>query len=169
MDFCNEISLSSFILTFYRISIYDLWFIGNAVVNSWKRDGILTTSSLSLSLSSFFEHSNSWNLTPRSRNGIVSMYLTFLGSSFLQKPINAPDACLHFPLVRDRGGILFEIKMKNCEYSVSIYFSSAIPLSLSFYLKLFETQTKEYLKKKKKKGKVFPFPSKILNLIKKKE
>ena len=53
MDFCNEISLSSFILTFYRISIYDLWFIGNAVVNLWKRDGILTTSSLSLSLSLF--------------------------------------------------------------------------------------------------------------------
>lgn len=63
---------------------------------------------------------------------------------FLQKPINAPDACLYFPLVR----ILFEIKMKNCEYSVSIYFSSAI--SLSLFLR-FETQIKEYLKKKKKK------------------
>lgn len=62
---------------------------------------------------------------------------------FLQKPINAPDACLYFPLVR----ILFEIKMKNCEYSVSIYFSSAI--SLSLFLR-FETQIKEYLKKKKK-------------------
>lgn len=35
------------------LSNLDLWFmvyIGNAVVNSWKRDGILTTSSLSLSL-----------------------------------------------------------------------------------------------------------------------
>lgn len=63
---------------------------------------------------------------------------------FLQKPINAPDACLYFPLVR----ILFEIKMKNCEYSVSIYFSSAISLSLFLH---FETQIKEYLKKKKKK------------------
>lgn len=61
---------------------------------------------------------------------------------FLQKPINAPDACLYFPLVR----ILFEIKMKNCEYSVSIYFSSAISLSLS---SLWNTNIKEYLKKKK--------------------
>lgn len=131
----------------------DLWFVSlieNAVENSWKsgnvtfiRDGILTTSSLSLSLfiSWTFEFME-FDATFQKWNCLDVFDVS--EKQFLQKPINAPDACLYFPLVR----ILFEIKMKNCEYSVSIYFSSAI--SLSFFLH-FETQIKEYLKKKKKK------------------
>lgn len=130
----------------------DLWFVSlieNAVENSWKsgnvtfiRDGILTTSSLSLSLfiSWTFEFME-FDATFQKWNCLDVFDVS--EKQFLQKPINAPDACLYFPLVR----ILFEIKMKNCEYSVSIYFSSAI--SLSFFLH-FETQIKEYLKKKKK-------------------
>lgn len=130
----------------------DLWFVSfikNAVENSWKsgnvtfiRDGILTTSSLSLSLfiSWTFEFME-FDATFQKWNCLDVFDVS--EKQFLQKPINAPDACLYFPLVR----ILFEIKMKNCEYSVSIYFSSAI--SLSFFLH-FEIQIKEYLKKKKK-------------------
>lgn len=132
----------------------DLWFVSlieNAVENSWKsgnvtfiRDGILTTSSLSLSLfiSWTFEFME-FDATFQKWNCLDVFDVS--EKQFLQKPINAPDACLYFPLVR----ILFEIKMKNCEYSVSIYFSSAI--SLSFFFLHFETQIKEYLKKKKKK------------------
>lgn len=131
----------------------DLWFVSfieNAVENSWKsgnvtfiRDGILTTSSLSLSLfiSWTFEFME-FDATFQKWNCLDVFDVS--EKQFLQKPINAPDACLYFPLVR----ILFEIKMKNCEYSVSIYFSSAISLSLFLH---FETQIKEYLKKKKKK------------------
>lgn len=139
----------------------DLWFVSfieNAVENSWKsgnvtfiRDGILTTSSLSLSLfiSWTFEFME-FDATFQKWNCLDVFDVS--GKQFLQKPINAPDACLYFPLVR----ILFEIKMKNCEYSVSIYFSSNLSLSLFLH---FETQIKEYLKKKKRN--VFPFPSKF--------
>lgn len=142
----------------------DLWFVSlieNAVENSWKsgnvtfiRDGILTTSSLSLSLSLFI----SWTFEFMEFDATFQKWncldvFDVSEKQFLQKPINAPDACLYFPLVR----ILFEIKMKNCEYSVSIYFSSAISLFLS---SLWNTNIKEYLKKKKKRN-VFPFPSKF--------
>lgn len=76
---------------------------------------------LSLSLSISWTLSSSWNLTPRSRNGIIPLYVFDVSEKQFRESYKCTDACLHFENI-PKSEFYLKWKRKIANNSVSIYF-----------------------------------------------